>query len=148
MQGKGSESFSKETAMRRYQDMGSAISVESIEEFINPRQIRVTNSHLVIMLILFTVISMADAMTTVSSLTLGGIERNRLMLLLFRTYGPQGLFTSKVMVIGGISGAIGILWKWRGVRPCRFFWVLTSLTLATIWVVMVNLTVIFRLLKG
>jgi hypothetical protein len=134
--------------MRRVQDMGSAISVESIEEFINPRQIRVTNGHLIIMLILFAIISMADAMTTASSLTLGGGERNRMMMLLLHLYGPPILFTSKVVVIGGISGAIGILWKWRGVSPYRFFWVLTSITLATIGVVVWNLTVIFSLLSG
>jgi hypothetical protein len=134
--------------MRRFQDMGSAISVENIEEFINPRLIRVTNGHLIIMLILFTIISMADAMTTASTLSLGGHERNRVMILLLHLYGPPMLFTSKVMAIGGISGAIGILWKWRGVRPYRFFWVMTSITLATIWVVMWNLTVIFSLLNG
>jgi len=128
--------------------MGSVISMESIEEFINPRQIRVTNGHLIIMLALFTIISMADAMTTVSSLILGGRERNRVMILLLNIYGPQVLITSKLVVIGGISGAIGILWKWRRVHPYRFFWVLTSITLATIWVVMVNLTVIFSLLHG
>ena len=128
--------------------MGSGLSVESIEEFINPRQIRVTDGHMVIMLTLFTIISMADAMTTASSLTLGGQERNRVMVLLLHLYGPPMLFTSKVVVVGGISGAIGILWKWRGVRPSRFFWVLTSITLATIGVVLWNLAVIFSLLHG
>jgi hypothetical protein len=128
--------------------MASAISVESIEEFINPRLIRVTNGHLIIMLLLFTIISMADAMTTVRSLALGGRERNRVMIFLLRLYGPQVLVMSKLAVIGGMSGVMGILWKWRRVHPYRFFWVLTSITLATIWVVMVNLTVIFSLLKG
>jgi hypothetical protein len=133
---------------RRLQEMRSVISVESIEEFINPRQIRVANRHLVIMLILFTIISMADAMTTIRSLTLGGTERNLVMILLLHIYGPQVLFTSKLVVIGGISGGIGILWKWKGIHPYRFFWVLTSITLATICVVMGNLTVIFGLLHG
>jgi hypothetical protein len=134
--------------VRRVQDMRSATSIESIEEFINPRQIKVTNRHLIIMLILLTMISMADAMTTVSSLILGGGERNQVMILLLHLYGPQILFTFKMVMIGGICGVITILWKWRGVQPYRFFWVLTSITLATILVVMANLTVIFSLLNG
>lgn len=128
--------------------MESAISVEDIEEFINPRQIPVTNEHLIIMLLLFSIISMTDAMTTMSFLSLGGREGNRVMMLLLDLYGPQAVFTSKVVVIGGISMTMGILWKWRGVHPSRFFWVLTSITLATIWVVMGNLSVIFSLLNG
>lgn len=126
--------------------MGSGLSIESIEEFINPRLVRVTNEHLMVMLLLFSLISLADAMTTVSSLALGGRERNRVMVLLLHIYGPQAVFTSKMAVIGGMSGAMGILWRWRGVHPYRFFWALTSITLATIWVVMGNLTVIYDLL--
>ena len=128
--------------------MVPAISVESIEEFINPRHIRVTNGHLVVMLVLFSVISMTDALTTASSLTHGGYERNQVLVPLLRTYGLQILYMSKVAVIGGITGAIVILWKWRGVHPNRFFWALTSITLATIGVVMWNLTVMFSLLYG
>jgi hypothetical protein len=128
--------------------MGSALSVESLEEFINPTQIRVTDDHLVIMFALFALISMADAMTTASSLAFGGTERNLVLVLLLRQFGPPMLFTSKLAVMGGISGGIGILWKWRGVRPRRFFWPLTSITLATIGVVVWNLAVIFGLLHG
>ena len=128
--------------------MRPAISIESIGEFIDPKEIAVTNGHLVIMLILFTIISMADAMTSISSFAFGGRERNRVMILLLNFYGPQALFTAKVVVIGGISMFIAILWKLRGIQPSRFFWVMTSLTLATLLVVIANLTVIFSLLHG
>jgi len=128
--------------------MKSAISIEDIEAFINPTQIKASNSYILIMLILLIVISIADAMTTVSSLNFGGTERNRIMIFLLQLYGPQVLFTSKMVVIGGICGVITILWKWKGVQPYRFFWVLTSITLATILVVVANLTVIFNLLTS
>jgi hypothetical protein len=128
--------------------MEPVISVEAIEEFINPRLIQVTNSHLVVMFVLFAIISMADAMTTATCLIFGGVECNLVLDSLLTLYGLPVVFFFKVAAIGGICCTIGILWKWRGVHPYRFFWVLTSLTLATIWVVFWNLTVIFSLLHG
>jgi hypothetical protein len=120
--------------------------VESIEEFINPRHIRVTNLHLLVMLDLFAIISMADVMTTASCLVFGGEECNVVLDHLLTLYGLPIVFLFKVAAIGGITCTIGILWKWRGIRPARFFWVLTSFTLATIWVVFWNLSVAFSLL--
>ena len=128
--------------------MESASPVESIEEFINPRHIRVTNLHLLVMLDLFAIISMADVMTTASCLIFGGEECNLVLDHLLTLYGLPVVFTVKVAAISGITCAIGILWKWRGVQPRRFFWALTSITLSTILVVIWNLTVIFSLLQG
>jgi len=126
--------------------MGSASSVESLEEFINPRHIRVTNLHLMIMLDLFAIISMADVMTTASCLIFGGGECNLVLDLLLSLYGLPIVFLFKVAVIGGIICTMSIFWKVRGVHPYRFFWVLTSITLATVWVVLWNLYLIFTLL--
>lgn len=126
--------------------MESVVSVEGIEEFISPRHIRVTNLHLMVMLNLFAIISMADVMTTASCLIFGGGECNLVLDLLLSLYGLPVVFLFKVAVIGGICTSIGILWKWQGVPPTRFFWVLTSITVATIWVVVWNLSVLFSLL--
>jgi hypothetical protein len=128
--------------------MESASSVEVIGEFINPRHIPVTNLHLLVMLDLFAIISLADVMTTASCLVFGGVECNLVLDSLLSLYGLPIVFWFKVAVIGAITCTIGILWKWRGVHPTRFFWALTSITLATIWVVFWNLSVIFTLLHG
>jgi hypothetical protein len=126
--------------------MESASSVESIGEFINPRHIRVTNLHLLVMLDLFAIISMVDVVTTASCLVFGGGECNVVLDFLLTLYGLPVIFMVKVAAIGGITCTIGIFWKGWGVHPTRFFWVLTSITVATIWVVVWNLSVIFSLL--
>ncbi len=126
--------------------MEPAVSLGGIEEFINPRHLRVTNLHLLVMLNLFAIISLADVMTTASCLIFGGEECNLVLDHLLSLYGLPIVYMVKVAAIAGICCTIGLLWKWQGVHPTRFFWVLTSITLATIGVVVWNLSVLFHLL--
>ena len=111
-----------------------------------PRRFGVANRHIIPLLFLFFLISMADVLTTAKFLSLGGGEGNQVVKYLLRLYGPTILVPYKLAVMGAVAGVIGLFWGFFGVEPRRFFWILTVMTLVTVSIVLSNIAYICSLL--
>ena len=111
-----------------------------------PRRFGVANRHIIPLLFLFFLISMADVLTTAKFLSLGGGEGNQVVKYLLHLYGPTILVPYKLAVLGAVAGVIGLFWGLLGVEPRRFFWILTVMTLVTVSIVLSNIAYICSLL--
>ncbi|HUK38616.1 MAG TPA: hypothetical protein VLV30_05830 [Methanomicrobiales archaeon] len=135
-------------AVRRgsFPALRSLVTVENIREFIRPSRLDIANRHILLLLFFFSIVSMADVLTTVKFLSLGGNEGNRFVNYLMGIYGMRVLVPFKLTVTGVLAGVVGIFWKGFGVEPRRFFWILILMTFVTVFIVFENIAYIYSLL--